>query len=699
VNTVTRTDTVRIAVRGTGQLAEAVVSALRRSDVGQPAVEVVAGGAVDGLHDVDLVVGAGDTGLTDELVELSRAARHAGKPFVPVWIEGLTGHAGPIVRPGGGPCLRCYLLRRAANDQRWELTDAVRRSATDNGVEPRPLFPPLVGSLADLCALQIIETISERDGHADPNGHADHNGHAGHNGYNAHADRNGRTGPDGRTSRDRLRQVGRALELNLIAFSAVTRHVLRVPGCPECGPDTGEPQPRADGTEPEAAGSSLDRLLSVWPLLVDPVVGVVREIEPLPVEEDEPAFVHYLSTASDTSRLTRLKNFANNGGVSITHSGAVAKALGEGVERYCSAFFDYDDLLVAPYRELPGRATPPGDYALYTQTQLDNGDLPWQPLTEDTPVRWTTGRSLATGDAVFVPAAMVYVPYHYRPDSGEPGFVQPISTGLAAGTSFAEAALSGLCEAVERDAFTITWQARLSRPRIDPDTLPVSCRDRLDRFTAAGLRVHIMDITTDLGLPTLLTIAVGDRPTSPAVAVAAATHPDPEVALVKSLEELAHTRKFARQVMDYTPALPVDVAAGHPEVLEQKHHLRFYCPQEAKAFAEFAWASSQVRRLEDVGRTPQDAGEQRNPAEQLADAVALVTHAGLEAIACDLTTPDVARLGLRSVRVVVPGLHPLFMGHRNRALGGSRLYEVPARLGERGPAPGEPDNPFPHPFP
>jgi ribosomal protein S12 methylthiotransferase accessory factor len=71
----------------------------------------------------------------------------------------------------------------------------------------------------------------------------------------------------------------------------------------------------------------------------------------------------------------------------------------------------------------------------------------------------------------------------------------------------------------------------------------------------------------------------------------------------------------------------------------------------------------------------------------------------LEAIACDLTTPDVARLGLRSVRVVVPGLHPLFMGHRNRALGGSRLYDVPARLGERGLAPGESDNPFPHPFP
>jgi ribosomal protein S12 methylthiotransferase accessory factor len=76
-----------------------------------------------------------------------------------------------------------------------------------------------------------------------------------------------------------------------------------------------------------------------------------------------------------------------------------------------------------------------------------------------------------------------------------------------------------------------------------------------------------------------------------------------------------------------------------------------------------------------------------------------VRRAGLDVIACDLTTPDVAELGLSVVRVVVPGLHPLFMGHSNRVLGGTRLYAVPSRLGLRGLAPGQADNPYPHPFP
>jgi ribosomal protein S12 methylthiotransferase accessory factor len=419
----------------------------------------------------------------------------------------------------------------------------------------------------------------------------------------------------------------------------------------------------------------------------------VRKVSPLPIEADEPNFVHYLSTACDTAQLTRLTNFANNGGVSTTQRGALAKALGEAVERYCSAFFAYADLTVAAFDDLSGPATRPETYALYTDKQYAAGNLPWRPFTRTAPVSWTRGISLVTDRPVRVPAAMVFVPYHYRRDSGETPVVQPISTGLAAGGSYASAALSALCEAIERDAFTITWQAMLSSPRLRVDGSAVSL-DLLRRFTAAGLRVELMDITTDLAVPSVLTVAIGDSLSSPALAVAASTHPDPETAVVKSLEELAHTRKFARQVMDYTPPLPVEPEAGHPAVQEQKHHLRFYCPQPSVAFAAFTWASPDERELGDL-----TTGFSGSPEQLLAETVERVRRAGLDVIACDLTTPDVAELGLSVVRVVVPGLHPLFMGHSNRALGGTRLYAVPSRLGLRGLAPGQADNPYPHPFP
>src|SRR5262245_10758083 len=102
----------------------------------------------------------------------------------------------------------------------------------------------------------------------------------------------------------------------------------------------------------------LRRLLGLWDYFVDHKVGLIKEVYELPIDDDDPVFFHYLSTSCNTARFTSLKNFGNNGGVSTDRYVAIAKAIGEGIERYCSAIFRYDDLLVAPYAALNHRATP-----------------------------------------------------------------------------------------------------------------------------------------------------------------------------------------------------------------------------------------------------------------------------------------------------------------------------------------------------
>jgi ribosomal protein S12 methylthiotransferase accessory factor len=144
--------------------------------------------------------------------------------------------------------------------------------------------------------------------------------------------------------------------------------------------------------------------------------------------------------------------------------------------------------------------------------------------------------------------------------------------------------------------------------------------------------------------------------------------------------------------MTYIP--PTEVEPGHAAVKDQRDHLRFYCPQSARVFAEFAWASPEV--------VPYSALPDLSRGSAAADVQAIVQNlaaADLEPIAVEMTTPDIAALGLRVVRVVIPGAHPLYMGHVNRALGVRRLYEVPQRLGYPGLTLGNEDNPAPHPFP
>lgn len=441
----------------------------------------------------------------------------------------------------------------------------------------------------------------------------------------------------------------------------------------------------------------VDRLLDLWDVLVDPRVGIVKDVFELPLDEDDPPLFHYLSTACDAGAFNRFRNFGNNGGAATNRYVAMAKAVGETVERYCGAIYRYEDLETATWRDLDGRgerAVHPELFRVYLPHQRERERFPWRPFEEDSPAHWVRGRSLADDEPVWLPAAAVFIPYHYPRSRELPPVLQPISTGIACHGSVARATVGGLCEVAERDAFTITWQARLARPRLRRQTLPPSCKDLLDRFAAAGVEVELMDVTNDMGVPVVLSVGLSGAETSPAVTVAASADPSPEVAAIKSLEELAHTRKYAKQVMEYLPELPVEVEEEHPQVSDQMFHLRFYCPQSSREYAEFAWSSDERRDLADLpDLSCDDPGRQ---VELLVETIDSGT--GLEPVSCEVTTPEVEALGLRVVRTLIPGAHPLYMGHRNRALANPRLYEVPAKLGHTPPELGR-DNPYPHPFP
>jgi ribosomal protein S12 methylthiotransferase accessory factor len=75
-------------------------------------------------------------------------------------------------------------------------------------------------------------------------------------------------------------------------------------------------------------------------------------------------------------------------------------------------------------------------------------------------------------------------------------------------------------------------------------------------------------------------------------------------------------------------------------------------------------------------------------------------EAGLDLVAVDLTTPDVARRGMTVARAVVPGAQPIGFGRTGLRLGGPRLYQAPVRMGYMASEPTEASlNPDPHCYP
>jgi ribosomal protein S12 methylthiotransferase accessory factor len=444
---------------------------------------------------------------------------------------------------------------------------------------------------------------------------------------------------------------------------------------------------------PSSRHSRFYRLSSIVEHLVDRRVGIVRYVEEVRREAGAPDFFHFQAKAGNTAAFSALENFSNSGGAAADRETAVAKAIGEAVERYCSAIFDYEALTLSSYEEASFPCVAPSEFALYSRGQYEAPGFPWAPFHNSTKVRWIAARDLTTGKVCYVPAAKSFIPYIYYEITGDTPIDQPISTGLACHVSEAEAALNGVCEVIERDAFLITWQAMLSPPQIRIETLSEEGRDLVQRFQRTGSAVVLFDITLDHGVPTVLSVLRGSVAFAPALVFAASASPDPDEAVRKSLEELAHTRRYCSIIKAHVPRL-VPAPPDHLNVTSQMEHLNFWVDEKNAPLAD--WIFSSPKRVEFSQLQDLATGD---PARDLEALMAKIQEVNERVLIADLTTPDVAELGFSVIRAIIPGFHPLHLGYTLRALGGRRLWEVPQQLGYPGITPNTGDNPQPHPYP
>ena len=439
--------------------------------------------------------------------------------------------------------------------------------------------------------------------------------------------------------------------------------------------------------------SSMRRLTDAIEYLVDPRVGVLSKVTEWAREPGAPDFYHYYAEACDTRAFSMVENFKDSGGASSNRERAAAKAVGEAVERYCAAIFNVEELPFTTYEKASFPCIHPGKFALFSAEQFAGLSFPWTPFSEDTLVRWYPMCNLLTGRDVHVPAAMVFVPYRYFAETGESPITQPISTGLACHCSFEEAVIGGACEAIERDAFTITWQAMLNHPQIRVETLSDANFDLVQRFKRAGGKVTLFYAPMDHGIATILSVQVHPSPIAPALVFAAAASLDPEDAVRKSLEELELTRSYCQIIKRSQPPV-MSRPPYHLNIVDQATHIAYWCRHEVLPEADFLFTSKERVSFRDIENLA--TGDHKRDLRTLCSRIEGVGHSVL---ACDLTTRDIRELGMCVARVVIPGFNPLYMGYNIRARGGKRLKDVPQKLGYVSPGPDGKDNPSPHPFP
>lgn len=323
-----------------------------------------------------------------------------------------------------------------------------------------------------------------------------------------------------------------------------------------------------------------------------------------------------------------------------------------------------------------------------------------EPFTPDRKLHWVWGYSLRRQRPILVPEELVYY-LEYRPESKH--FVRECSNGCATGSTIEEAALFGLLELIERDAFLLMWYARLAPPRIDP----ASCRNPdtihvLNRIDRLGYDIHLFDTRMDIRVPSVTAVALRRDGGLGSLVLAAGASLDPEQAIRSAVGEIgSYLPDFVHRTQHRLSAFR-EMAQDYRKVTQIDHHAPLYGLPEMLPQAAFMFGNPLIEPLE---QRYADWHRQYQPSLDLKDDLQTVAtmlfEQGLDVIIVDQSAPETARAGITVACTIVPGLLPMEFGFTRR-----RYQELP-RLRTAPRLAGYLDHDFdpaqantvPHPFP
>ena len=283
--------------------------------------------------------------------------------------------------------------------------------------------------------------------------------------------------------------------------------------CPKYSPGTG-----IRTVPPE---KTLERVLPILPK-----IGICDPLDITPLDNiGIPVFAVDRPGAAKGA----VKNYNGKG---TTPEQAKASAAMEAIERYSAELRESDDIVYGTYQQASdvGFTVDPKDLILPLRI-LD--------VYDTAEIAWVRGYEMLRGTKIWIPACGVFHPYF--PDTDLPLF-RYHTNGIAAGNTIEEAILHALFELVERDA----WSMAEERGRaaadliVDDDSVPGKL---LKMMEDKGVKIHLKDLTHDIGIPTIGAAADDTVTKDPELlTIGVGTHLSPEIACIRAITEVAQSR-------------------------------------------------------------------------------------------------------------------------------------------------------------
>jgi oxazoline/thiazoline synthase len=580
----------------------------------------------------DLTVTLVNDYLERRLAELNRERVSDKTPWLLVQPSGAFPLVGPVFSPGETACWTCLFDRMIRNREVKGFLDRGPARA----VAVSPLARNTFGQTGiQLAAVEIAKAIA--------------------------------TG-----FRTELRE--HIVSFDLLGSTIAKHYVAARPQCPTCGSKKLRDPRRAPVPIELGGGAKLMMTSGGYRTVtsratvarfrkhVSPLTGVVTRLER--IEADLPMNTNYYAAhnfSAPAQNVNQLRAGLSGGsfGKGSTAEQGEASALMEAIERYSGIFQGDEARMTRRFTDFtPGDAIAPNDVLLFSDAQSRPEQTPHDDSGESQPVpapfdpsakiEWSPVWSLRDGRFKYLPTSLLYFFY-----SGPAAF-HADSNGCAAGNTLEEAIVQGFLELVERDAYAIWWYNRLRRPEVDLSQFNDSyVRDLQSQLAESGRRLWVLDVTSDLGVPTYVAILHWMQNGQENIEFGSGAHFDSRIALLRALTELNQFLSIGL----------MGGGTGEKPSLDGTNPLRL---QDHPFLIPSGNPTVQPNAVPKFG--PLD-----NTRQQVDACVDIASRAGLDFLVLNQTRPDVE---VPVVRVIAPGLR-----HFYRRFAPGRLYDVPVKLG------------------
>jgi thiazole/oxazole-forming peptide maturase SagD family component len=170
------------------------------------------------------------------------------------------------------------------------------------------------------------------------------------------------------------------------------------------------------------------------------------------------------------------------------------------------------------------------------------------------------------------------------------------------------------------------------------------------------MQVKLVDLTNDTAIPTIMAVCHNKNPNRfPALLVGTGCHIEPVKALQKALFEM----EFMLTEMLVRPSKK---KISRPnQISTMFEHPLYYLNPNKRKYWEFMIRGTKKRTLQKLQKTPF-----KDKYTELVNIVRHLHGMSHDVIAVNITPSDINKIGVKTVKVFVTGLQPLYVGNKLR---------------------------------